>query len=131
MFTYLKSKTKNEKSIISRDEKMSIKLHVVSGLVSSEKMCASIEDGFKVSTGGKTKSLRKRIHLFKAVFLKKKMEPGVVYDISYNPGKGTEVYANGKLQLIIKGLDFKKALFNIWLGTTPADKNLKEKLLNS
>ncbi len=128
---YLKSKTKNEKSIISSDEIMSLKLHIVSGLVSSEKMSASIEESFKVSTGGNTTNLRARIDSFKVIFLKEQIVKGVVYDISYVPGKGTEVYTNGDLQAIIKGLDFKIALFNIWLGTVPADEGLKKDLLNN
>jgi hypothetical protein len=128
---YLKSKTKNAKTIISSNEKMVLKLHIVSGLVSSEKMSSSIEESFKVSTGGNTINLRTRIDAFKAIFMKDKITDGVVFDISYIPGKGTAVYTNGKLQGTIKGLDFKKALFNIWLGVIPADEHLKEKLLNN
>jgi hypothetical protein len=30
---------------------------------------------------------------------------------------------------IIQGVDFKKALFSIWLGDQPADKNLKKGML--
>jgi hypothetical protein len=29
----------------------------------------------------------------------------------------------------IKGLDFKKAVFSIWLGEKPADSKLKKKML--
>ena len=127
---YLTAETKDAKKIISSNNKMLIKLHIVSGLVSSEKMSASIEESFETSTGGKTEKLRTRINAFKAIFLKKPIVEGVVFDISYVPGKGTMVYTNGKYQKTIKGLDFKTALFNIWLGEIPADEDLKENLLN-
>ena len=127
---YLKAEIKDANKIISADEKMLIKLHIVSGLVSSEKMSASIEESFETSTGGKTEKLRTRIKTFKAIFLKKPIVEGVVFDISYVPGKGTMVYIDGKYQTTIKGLDFKKALFNIWLGKIPASEDLKKNLLN-
>ena len=54
---------------------------------------------------------------------------GDVFDIVYVPGTGVESYKNGKLQSTIKGLDFKKALFGIWLSKKPADVNLKKAML--
>jgi hypothetical protein len=45
------------------------------------------------------------------------------------PGKGVESYKNGTLQGTIEGMDFKKALFGIWLGNKPADDDLKAAML--
>ena len=42
---------------------------------------------------------------------------------------GVIVNKNGKLLTTIRGLEFKKALFGIWLGEKPADKNLKKGML--
>ena len=39
------------------------------------------------------------------------------------------VYKNGKEVGVVEGLDFKKALFAIWLGEDPADDDLKEAML--
>ncbi len=47
----------------------------------------------------------------------------------YVPEKGVVVFKNGKIQPIIEGLEFKKALYGIWLGEEPADDDLKEDLL--
>ena len=52
-----------------------------------------------------------------------------MFDIFYVPNKATLVVKNGKLMAKIEGLDFKKALFGIWLSDVPADKNLKKALL--
>jgi hypothetical protein len=127
---YLKAETKDAKKIINADEKMLLKLHIVSGLISSEKMSNAVEEGFEKSTNGKTESLRTKIDAFKAVFMKDEIKKEVVFDIYYIPGKGTVIYTDSKIQATIKGLDFKKALFGIWLGEEPADDDLKEDLLN-
>jgi hypothetical protein len=36
---------------------------------------------------------------------------------------------NGTYKGLVEGLEFKKALFSIWLGSTPVDKKLKSKML--
>ena len=45
------------------------------------------------------------------------------------PGKGVEAYKNGALASVTKGVEFKKALFGIWLGDKPAQKSLKKEML--
>jgi hypothetical protein len=40
-------------------------------------------------------------------------------------------HKNGKMLGTIEGLEFKKALFGIWLGNNPADKDLKAGMLGS
>lgn len=127
---YLITETENAQKIIDADEKMLLKLHIVSGLISSEKMSNAVEEGFEKSTDGKTENLRTKIDAFKAVFMKDEISKGVVFDIYYIPGKGTVIYTDSKIQATIKGLDFKKALFAIWLGEDPADDDLKEDLLD-
>jgi len=45
------------------------------------------------------------------------------------PGKGVEIYKNGQMISTIQGLEFKKALFGIWLCNKPAQESLKEAML--
>ncbi len=57
-----------------------------------------------------------------------------IYTFIYLPGKGTELYVSNKdgksLIQTIPGLDFKKALFAIWLvDGAPVGKKLQKKLL--
>lgn len=126
---YVTTKTNNAQEIIDSEEACGIKIQIVSGLISSQKMSDAVEEGFEKSTGGKTADLRKRIDAFKAIFAKEEIVKNDVYDIMYIPGKGVIVFKNGKIHPVIKGLDFKKALFAIWLGSEPADEDLKEDLL--
>ena len=62
-------------------------------------------------------------------YFSQKAEKNDIYDIIYIPEQGVSVYIKGELKGTIKGLDFKKAVFSIWLGEKPADSNLKKKML--
>lgn len=125
---YLSKKSKNAQTIINADETMVIKLDIVSGLVSSKKMVSAVDDGFDASMDGNTSSLDAKITKFKGFFSEDIVETNV-FDIAYIKGKGTVVYKGGKEIGTIEGLDFKKALFGIWLGSDPADDDLKEGML--
>ncbi|MFQ5335849.1 MAG: chalcone isomerase family protein [Flavobacteriales bacterium] len=126
---YLKEKSGNAAAITKADSPMAIRLHIVSGLISSSRMTDAVEEGFEKSTGGKTEPLRKRIDAFKAVFDKEPISVNDVYDIAYLPGTGVKIFKNKKEQALIKGLDFKQALWGIWLCDDPADEDLKEGML--
>jgi hypothetical protein len=126
---FLTSKSKDEKAIVNADETMAMKIYIVSGLITKEKMEEAIRDGFKKSTGGKMDAYKSKIDAFvKAV--SEDIKKGVVYDITYSPEqKKIRVYKDKVLKTEIDGLDFKRVLLSIWLGTNPVDNDLKESLL--
>ena len=128
MGLYLTEKNNNADHIIAKDDNMGIRLEIISGLITAEKMEKATRDGFKHSTKGNMKEIHTKIEDFLAVF-KSGVEKKDVFEFAYIPAKGTAIYKNGELQKTIEGLSFKKALFGIWLCNKPADKNLKEKLL--
>lgn len=125
---YLKSKSQDATAIQNADESMCMQLQMVSSLITSEKMNTAVDEGFEKSAGGNLPALHSRINQFKAVF-SEKINKGDTYNLLYEKGKGTLVYKNGKLAASISGLDFKKALFGIWLCDKPADAGLKKALL--
>ena len=47
----------------------------------------------------------------------------------YRPNVGVQVMINGSFKGKVEGLEFKKALWSIWLGNAPADVKLKKKML--
>lgn len=128
---YTVKKGKDANAFINADEPIGIRLQITSGMVSSDNMSEAIADGFAKSTGGKTAPLQARIDRFVATFKKDPITEGNVFELFYVPGKGVETYKNGKLLTTIEGLDFKKALFGIWLGGDPVDSDLKVGLLGS
>jgi hypothetical protein len=59
------------------------------------------------------------------------VRPGDRYALTYTPGKGTELSFNGVTRGIIPGREFAAAIFSIWLGSKPIDKELKKQLLGA
>lgn len=122
---YLNSKSSNSSQIIAANEPMALKLHIVSKLISSEKMIDAVNEGFESSTNGNTAPLSAEINKFKG-FFKDEISQNDVFDIVYVPSRGVIVYKNSQEKGVIKGMNFKKALFGIWLSENPADKKLKQ-----
>ena len=125
---YLKQKSGDAVAIMNADEPMAIKLHIISKLITSDKMKDATMEGFENSTNGNIAPYKDKIDTFIAVF-KDNIKIGDVYDIIYIPAEGTKVYKNKELKSTTKGLDFKKVLFGIWLCNKPADKGLKDLML--
>jgi len=125
---YTQSKMKNAKAVVNADETMVMKLHIVSKLITTEKMVDAVNDGFDAAMNGDTSSLASEIEKFKG-FFNYEIKNGNVIDIAYVKGKGSVAYSDGKELGSIPGLAFKKALFAIWLGNDPADKGLKKDML--
>lgn len=125
---FVKTKTQNASEIIAANDIMVMELTIVSGLITSQKMSDAVDEGFIKSTNNSLSSLQTRINQFKQIF-KDEIKKGDKYVFQYEPSKGLSIIRNGKLSAIIPGLDFKKALFGIWLCDNPADKDLKLQLL--
>ena len=125
---YVTKKSTDGNAISAANEAMAIKLNIVSGLITSEKMVSAINEGFENATGKKTAPLKAKIDKFKG-FFKEEIKKGDVFIIINVPNEGVVVYKNGVKKGSIDGHDFKKALFGIWLCDKPADKDLKDEML--
>ncbi|MEM7087173.1 MAG: chalcone isomerase family protein [Bacteroidota bacterium] len=126
---YLTEPSSDAMSIINSGDTMAIKLHITSGFVSSDAMKDAVADGFDASMDGDTTSLAAEIEKFVSFFSEEIVEDNI-FDITYQGDRGVVVYKNGAELGSISGIDFKKALFGIWLGDDPADKKLKKAMLN-
>ncbi|HET8752984.1 MAG TPA: chalcone isomerase family protein [Salinimicrobium sp.] len=125
---YLDHKSKDAKAILEADEPMAIKLHIVSKLITSDKMVDAVTEGFEKSTNGNMAPIQKKIDTM-LDFFKEDIHKNDIFDLVYIPNKGVTAYKNGKARGTVAGMDFKKALFGIWLSGNPADDDLKEDLL--
>jgi len=125
---YLNEKSSDANKILNAEKPMAIKLHIVSKLISSEKMVDAVTEGFEKSTKGNTAPIQKEIDTL-LNFFKEDIKKDDVFDLVYLPSKGLIAYKNGEEKGIVEGKEFKKALFGIWLSNDPADDNLKEDLL--
>jgi len=125
---YLARPRKDPAQIVRADEPMAIRLQILSGLITSEKMETATREGFQNATGGAVAPLRDEIEHFIAVF-REPIAKDDVYEMVYIPGDGTRIYKNGGLKTTIAGMPFKKALFGIWLCEKPAQESLKKQML--
>lgn len=125
---YLDSKKSDAKVILNEDAPKAIKLHIVSKLITSDKMVEAVNEGFENATNGKTSPISSEIKQFRS-FFDEEITKDDIFDIVYIPSKGVIVYKNGTSLGTIKGKDFQKALFGIWLSENPADKDLKMAML--
>jgi len=125
---YLKQKSTDAKQIIEADEPMNIRLHIVSSLITSKKMEDGTREGFDKATDGNIEPIKEKIETFLAVFMEE-IKENDVYDFLYIPSTGVQIYKNNKLKKTITGLEFKKALYGIWIGNNPAQKSLKKEML--
>ena len=131
MGLYLQKKSKNANQIVNANEPMAIRLRIVSGFASAEKMKHAIKQGFHNSTGGKTAPIQAQINQLLTKGFAGKIRKGDAFDLVYTPAGGTQVLKNGKTLTVVKGLPFKRALFGIWLSGRPAQSSLKNELLGN
>ena len=127
---YLKEKSSDPQKIIDADAPMAIQMYFVYHEVSRKKLVNAWNEGFKDGTGGNISHIKSEIDTFNSFFSEDAKENDI-YDITYIPEEGISVYIKGQLKGTIKGLDFKKAVFSIWLGKKPADTKLKKKMLGN
>jgi len=126
---YLQKKSGDAKQIVAANAPMAIRMKVLSGFASADKMKKALITGFNNSTGGNTAPIQPQIdQLLKAAFTEK-VNKGDVFDLVYTPGGGTQVLKNKKQTTVVRGLPIKQALFGIWLSGKPAQTSLKEEML--
>lgn len=126
---YVTTKTTDANSIINADEAMAIKMRITSGMVSNEKLEEAVREGMEKSTKGNMEPVQERMETLIAKGFSEAVVEGDVFDLIYVPGEGVSLHKNSKSLVTVKGLDFKKALFGVWLCDDPADETLKKKML--
>jgi Chalcone isomerase-like len=126
---YVTNKTSDANTVMSADEPMAIKMRIVSGMVSNSKLEDALRDGIDKSTGGNIDPVKERMEKMISIGFKDDVEDGDEFDLVYIPGKGTTLKKNNVELVTVKGLDFKKALFGVWLCDDPAQESLKKKML--
>ena len=72
--------------------------------------------------------IQKEVELLIGAF-SEAVEDNDVFDLQYVPGTGLSVVRNGETKVVVPGLEFKKALFGIWLSEDPVQDDLKEGML--
>ena len=125
---YLETKNSNAKEIINMDAPMAIRIDVLSSIVTADAMKRALSEGLEKSTGNNTDPIRNEMEQLSSVF-NTDVSTGDFYEFIYLPKTGINVLKNSELEESIKGMDFKKAFFGIFLSDNPIQKNLKKAML--
>src|SRR5262249_34550495 len=86
----------------------------------------AIATAVNTNAGGAVAQLKPRVDQLKSMF--KSANEGEVIALTYIPGTGTVVAAQGGDLGTIQGKDFADALFGAWIGTAPVDGSPKTAL---
>lgn len=125
------SKGNTAKQILEADEPSVVVLKVVSGMITTERFVNAIYEGFQKAavSGYKTDKHKQFLDLFETIDLNR----GDRCYIKYIPGTGVTVKAfvdgNEETYGPIPGLEFKQALYAIWIGPEPVQTGLKNGML--
>jgi len=125
---YLESLSSNADEIINNNVPMSIRIDVMSSLVTPNAMKTALNEGLVKSTGNNTDPIMKEINQLNATF-NTEVGTGDFYEFTYLPDLGTHVLKNSSYIDTIPGIEFKKAFFGIYLSSNPIQKSLKKAML--
>lgn len=101
------------------------------GNLSNETLNEMIRTGLERATDGNSYLLEDDIRKFLSI-LPKEINKYEIFKLIYDKEKGLVIYKNkDRLGVMQNSLEFKKALFQIWLGENPVDEQLKRDLLSS
>lgn len=125
---YLPAPERNAATILAADEPQAIHLLITSGMITSERLMEATREGFENATGGNTAPIQDDIDAAMAVF-SEEIGEGDVFTLIYVPDEGIRMLRNGELRDTVGDLEFKRALFGIWLSDQPAQSSLKRDML--
>lgn len=124
---YLEKVSSNASEIIASNQTKRIHLKFKRKVYESD-ILKAWRDGFKNNSPAKlVAALQPRIDTLNSWM--QRFHDGDTLTFTYIPGVGTQVDINDKRKGVIKGEDFGRALFAIWLGPKPPNSGLKTGML--
>ena len=125
---YLESSSSDAEEIINNNTPMSIRIDVMSSLVTPDAMKTALNEGLEKSTGKNTAPILQEIEQLNATF-NSEVVSGDFYEFIYLPDSGTHILKNSNYIDTISGIEFKKAFFGIYISKNPIQKSLKKAML--
>lgn len=129
---YLTRYSQDAEQILNSDLEMAVSLHITSGLISSKKLSKALEKGMEKSVGPEgILKFTQELQQLTALLSTEETKIGDVFELTYNPAdESLWITKNKVYRGKIKGVEFKKAFYGIWLSNNPVDKDLKNDLLD-
>ncbi|MBM4342822.1 MAG: chalcone isomerase family protein [Deltaproteobacteria bacterium] len=130
MGVYSANAKKSSAHIVNADEPKLLWLHMLRG-IGGDKMRDAIDDGLEKNTGEADRAkLQADIDRVKAAF-PASIGKGLVIQFAYSPAKGTTLKIGGSEKVTVPGKAFMVAMWSIWFGSRPADKDLRDAVLGN
>ena len=128
---YLTKYSSDAKQILDSETEMAITLHITSSLISSKKLSKALVKGMEKSVGAEGMlKFNKEITELEALLSAENTKIGDIFELTFNSlDESLWITKNKSYKGNIKGIEFKKAFFGIWLSDNPVDKDLKDALL--
>ncbi|OUD36744.1 chalcone isomerase family protein [Flavobacterium sp. FPG59] len=128
---YLTKFSQDANQILESGNEMAVSLHITSGLISSKKLSKALAKGMEKSVGESgVLKFAKELQELEDLLSTEETKSGDVFELTFNPQDESLWITKNKIYRgKIKGLEFKKAFYGIWLSENPVDKTLKEDLL--
>ena len=118
---YLPAKTGSANQAIQGDVPTRIEMHFLYEKVTAEQLNETWDEGF--AKAGTTQGLAQLKGMMRDV------KAGDRIVMEYVPGTGTSVTVAGQAMGTIAGVDFMKALWTVYLGSSPPTEKLKKGML--
>lgn len=126
---YLKEKNSDAVAILDSKDPMAVRLHLTSSLVTNKKIIEAITNGLRKTCTVNCAAVQLKMEEM-ITFFTNELKPDDYIDLIYNPDiDSTIVNLNSVTIGKVKGFEFKRALFGIWLEEKPINKALKNRLL--
>lgn len=123
---YVAQTSKDGSAILKSNAPKEIILHFVRDVGRSD-LNKGWQEGFENNARSELPALKDRIEAFKGLMAD--MKNGQRLRLAHKPGTGVQVDVDKAVKGTIKGDDFARALFAIWLGSSPPNAELKDGLL--
>lgn len=124
---YLATPLQQAKEVLKAPQ-ATIRLNIISGMITAEKMQDAITEGFDAATEGENLRIGSQIAEFMALF-NDEIKEGDQFTFATSKETYVSAFKNNQLQATIEGEAFRQALLKIWLGEEPAQTSLKEAML--
>jgi hypothetical protein len=123
---YLEQPTTDAQEAIESEQVKRVELHVLRTLT-RQQVGETIADGFRRNSAREMDALHGR--LTQLMDSLPDVRRGDTLMVTYVPGEGTTVEGPQGRTKTIEGEDFAQALFSVWLGDDPVQRDLKQALL--
>ena len=125
---FINESNHNAQQLIHSNETMVLRLYMKTSLVSKSRLKMAIERGFKKSQQNNYTKYKNKVENI-VDKIEGEIEKNDVVDLVYLPSGQTKFYINERYLGRILGIDFKQALFSIWLSENCIDQELKNQII--